>query len=167
MRYGAILAALLALLVAPAAPVLAQALPVIGEEERHAGYYYPPLTSAEVYKSRGQAMPTASREVRLGFVTGLTHQQLSKPYPPTYVMFAKGAEAEKMIIVALGEQGFAGIYQGRALLAQLTAVARASQLFRDFAVEDLFTFLDLARMLGFAQVTISDGLSFAHQIELK
>lgn len=137
------------------------------EDSRHAGYYYPPLTSTEVYKARGQVLQQATRETRLAFVTGLTQQQMSRPYPPNFAIFAKGEDAEKMIIVSIGDTGFRGIYQARALLAQLTAVSRTSQLLRDFAVEDLFTFLDLARMLGFEQLTISDGDTFAHQIEIK
>jgi len=135
--------------------------------ERHIGYYYPPLTSEEVYKARASQMPNATRETRLAFVTGLTHQQLSRPYPPNFVIFAKGAEAEKLIIMAMGVQGFEGIYQARALLAQLTAVARTSQLLREYAVEDLFTFLDLAKLLGYRQLTISDGIGFSHRIEIE
>jgi hypothetical protein len=145
----------------------ARAQAIVNEDSRHAGYYYPPLTSTEIYKARGAVLPQATRETRLAFVTGLTQQQLTRPYPPNFAIFAKGDDAEKMIIVSMGDQGFRGIFQGRALLAQLTAVSRTSQLLRDFAVEDLFTFLDLARLLGFSQLTLSDGETFAHQIELK
>lgn len=134
---------------------------------RHAGYYYPPLTSGEIYTARALVMQAASREFRLGFVTALTQQQLARPYPPAYSIFAKGEIAEKMIIVSLGHHGFKGLYQARGLLAQLTAVARGSPLFREIAVEDLFTFLDLVRMLGFDELTISDGESFSHRIELR
>ena len=137
------------------------------DDDRHAGYYYPPLSSTEIYQARATPLQQATRETRLAFVTGLTQQQMARPYPPNFAIFAKGGEAEKMIIVAMGEAGFSGLYQARALLAQLTAVARTSQLLRDFAVEDLFTFLDLIRLLGYSQLTISDGLNFAHQIELQ
>jgi len=151
-------------LILPIRPLAAQAM---ADDERHAGYYYPPVTSSEDYRARSQPMKDAGRATRLAFVTGVTHQQLAKPYAPAFVIFAKGTDAEKLIIVAQGQQGFQGIYQARALLAQLTAVARTSQLFRDYAVEDLFTFVDLARLLGFTQITISDGMAFAHRIELR
>lgn len=164
MRVGGLFGPLAALLFCLAAlPVWAQA----GDDSRHAGYYYPPLSSTEAYTARGSVLPQATRETRLAFVTGLTQQQMTRPYPPNFAIFAKGEDAEKMIIVAMGDQGFRGLFQGRALLAQLTAVARTSQLLRDFAVEDLFTFLDLIRLLGYSQLTISDGETFAHQIELK
>ena len=72
-----------------------------------------------------------------------------------------------MIIVALGNQRIATIYQARALLAQLTAVARASEFFAELGVETDFTFFDLARMLGFSRLTISDGKHFTHRVEIE
>ena len=70
-------------------------------EDRHVGYYYPPPTSEEVYKARARTLPEASRSLRIRFVTGVTQQLQTRPFPPTAAMFAKGAEAEKLIIVAL------------------------------------------------------------------
>jgi hypothetical protein len=58
------------------------------------------------------------------------------------------------------------IYRVRALLATLTASARMTPIFRENGVEDLLTFLDLLKMLGFKQITVSDGDKFAHQILL-
>ena len=136
-------------------------------ESNHAGYYYPKLTSSEIFRARAQPMKKASRESRIGFVTGITQSQLARPYAPNFVLFAKGDEAQKLILISLGDSGFRNLYQARALLAQMTAVARGSPLLRDLAVEDLFTFLDLARMLGFEQITVSDGVHFAHQVTLK
>ena len=72
-----------------------------------------------------------------------------------------------MIIVALGDRGFRSLYQARGVLAQLTAVSRTSQIFRDLGVEDYFTFFDLAKLLGFQLITVSDGESFAHQIDIR
>jgi len=135
--------------------------------DRHEGYYYPSPVTSETYVSRAQVMPEAVRATRLGFVTGLTQQLLSRPYAVGYVIFAKGADAQKMIIVAQGQNGFRTLYQARALLAELTAVARSTTLLQELAVEDIFTFFDLARLLGFDQITISNGIDFSHQIELE
>lgn len=136
------------------------------DDDRHEGYYYPSPVTSETYESRAQVMPEASRATRLGFVTGLTQQLLSRPYPPGYVIYAKGADAEKMIIVSVGANGFQTLYQARALLAELTAVARSTSLLQELSVEDIFTYFDLARLLGFRQITISNGVDFSHQIEL-
>ncbi len=136
------------------------------QSDRHAGYYYPEPTS-EIYISRARQLPDTGRERRIAFITGITGEQLSRPYPPQYAIFAKGESAEKMIIVALNRGAIASLYQGRALLAQLTAVARATKFFREMAVEDYFTFFDLAKLLGFTRITISDGKSYAHRVELQ
>ena len=69
--------------------------------------------------------------------------------------------------MGIGSNGFRGIYQARAVLAQMTSIARTSPIFRENNVQDMFTFLDLARMLGFEELTISDGQSFAHRIAIK
>jgi hypothetical protein len=132
--------------------------------DRHAGYYYPEPTSIETYVARAGTLPRAGREMRIGFVTGMTAQQLSASYPPPFAIFAKGEQAQKLLIVSLSDNGFHTLFQARALLAQLTSVARASDLFRDMGVEDFFTFFDLAKLLGFELITISDGDTFAHQV---
>lgn len=137
------------------------------DDDRHEGYYYPGPVTSERYGGRADEVANADRGQRLGFITGLTGEQLARPYWPTFVIFAKGAEAEKMIIVATGDSGFRTIYQARALLAQLTATARGTPLFRELKVEDLFTFFDLAKMLGFDQIVISDGESFSHKVSIE
>ena len=136
-------------------------------DDRHEGYYYPGPVTSERYVGRADQIANADRGQRLGFITGLTGEQLARPYWPTFVIFAKGADAEKMIIVASGDGGFRTIYQARALLAQLTATARGTPLFRELKVEDLFTFFDLAKMLGFNQIVISDGESFSHRVSIE
>lgn len=146
---------------------LGLALPALAAgDDRHEGYYYPAISSSEDYVSRAQVMPNANRDIRIGFIVAQTVGQGKQPYPPLYAMFAKGDEAEKLIIVGLDDASFATLFRARAVLAQLTAVARSTDLFRSLAVEDYFTFFDLVRMLGFTQITISDGRSYAHRIEL-
>ncbi len=135
-----------------------------GAADRHAGYYYPPPASNEVYEARAVTLPDASRARRILFVTELTNQMMSNPYPPPFALFAKGAEAEKMIITSLYQDGYNTLYRMRALLALLSARARATPVFSDYQVEDLFTFLDLLKLLGFEQLTVTDGDKFAHQI---
>ncbi len=146
-------------------PLLA-ATQAVHAQDRHAGYYYPPLSSEEAYRARTPVMNDASRETRIGFIVAQTNSQRERNYAPRYAIFAKGDKAEKLIIIGLDEGSFATLYRARAVLAQLTASARGSALFRNLAVEDLFTFFDLAKMLGFTQVTISDGKSYAHRIAL-
>jgi hypothetical protein len=136
-------------------------------DDRHAEYYYPAPQSSEVYEARAEILPEASRRSRIAFVTHVMNEMIRKnPYPPQYAIFAKGTEAEKMIIVGLVGDSYDTLYRMRALLAMLTAVARTTPLFKEERVEDYFTYLDLCRMLGFKQLTVSDGKTFAHQIRI-
>ena len=155
-----------ALLVSIAGPALAQDE---GEEssDRHAGYYYPEPQSEETYVARAVTLPDSDRSRRLGFVTLLTQQQLTAPYSPSIAMFAKGEEAEKLIIVGLRDGPMDTIYRARGVLAMLTASARTSELFRQYQVQDIFTFFDLLKLLGFERLTVTNGKDFAHVIYIE
>ncbi|MEN8195958.1 MAG: molybdopterin-guanine dinucleotide biosynthesis protein A [Pseudomonadota bacterium] len=133
-------------------------------DDRHADYYYPDPASTETYEARARTLAAANRTQRIAFVTGVTLKQRERPHPPILAMFAKGEEAQKLIIVGLVDERLNTIYRARAVLAMLTATARATPIFREYQVEEIFTFLDLCKMPGFEQVTISDGKDFAHQI---
>jgi hypothetical protein len=136
-------------------------------ESRHEGYYYPKITSREVYKARTKTLPKMNRHERLLFVSATTEQQGSANYAPRYVVFAKGDEAEKLIIVGLDDQTLGTIYRERALLAALSSLARLTPLLRDADLEDTLTFYDLVKMMGFTQITISDGRHVSHRVTLQ
>lgn len=133
-------------------------------EDKHAGYYYPEPQSIEEYEARAPQLPGSDRSVRLNFIAGIIQQIAEEPYPPTYAMFAKGENAEKLIIVGVRDGFYDTLYRARALLAALTSLSRATPLFHDLDPEQRFTFFDLCYMLGFEQLTISNGREFAHQV---
>lgn len=160
MRILSILAMAIALAVMALSPEPAAA------QDRHVGYYYPRPANTEVYQSRAKQLPSVNRTTRIGFVTGLTAQQAERPYPAQTAIFAKGSEAEKLIIVSLTEGRINTIYRARAVLALLTATSRTTEIFQKFRVETVFTFLDLCKMLGFKQLTITDGVTFSHQFKI-
>ena len=132
--------------------------------DRHAGYYYPEPATSETYKARTLTHGEASREMRIGFVVTLTNKMLNRPYPPGFAVFVKGAEAEKLIIVALRDDYIDTLYRARALFALLTSVVRSSPFIIEHGLQDFVTFFDLVKLLGFSQITISDGDAFAHQV---
>jgi hypothetical protein len=136
-------------------------------DDRHAGYYYPEPKTTEVFHSPAQTLQEANRALRVAFVTGTTQQQFDRPYPPQVAVFAKGDEAEKLIIVALVDGRVDTLYRARAIFANMTAAARQLPAFAQMGVQDTFTFFDLAKLLGFKQITISDGRDFAHQVMIE
>ena len=137
-----------------------------GEDDR-AGYYYPPITSEEAFVRELVPTPPADRAVRTNFVTEVTKAQLAAPETPRFAVFAKGEEAEHMIIVALDDQVFRTLYRARALLAQLTANARGTKFFVESNLQFTATWFDLAKMLGFRDIVISDGATWSHRIALE
>ncbi|MGH7864853.1 MAG: molybdopterin-guanine dinucleotide biosynthesis protein A [Candidatus Binataceae bacterium] len=150
--------------VAESAAMAAQSEIEADEGDLHEGYYYPKPQSVELYPARVHALPESDRIRRQSFVIGLTKQLVAGQYAPSYAIFAKGDASDKLIIVALMDGHLNTIYRARALLATFTSVARATAFFQQNTQPDEATFLDLLKLLGFRQVTISDGRAFAHQI---
>lgn len=134
---------------------------------KHSGYYYPEPEVVERYGPRAETLPEANRTLRVGFITGMTNAQLSKPVRPGVAIFAKGDEAQKMIVVVLEDGYIDTLYRARAFFAMMTAVARTLPIFEQHGVETWFTFFDLAKMLGFELITFTNGDDFAYQVVLE
>jgi hypothetical protein len=156
-----ILFAALAILLAPMSFHPARA------DDPQAGYYYPKPKSTETYQARVATMPDADRSQRIAFITGVAKEIASRPYAAGYLVFAKGDEADKLIIVGMQDGSLSTVYRARALLASLTASARSTQFFQQNTIADYATFLDFLKLLGFKQVTITDGVAFAHQVKIE
>lgn len=135
--------------------------------DRHAGYYYPDPIYKEIYKARAKSLKTASRKTRIAFVTSITQQNMQREFPPEAAIFAKGTDAEKLIIVGLVDGRLDTIYRARAIFANMTGAVRTLPIFQELGVEDVFTFFDLAALMGFKQITITNGRNFTHQVVLQ
>jgi hypothetical protein len=134
------------------------------ESSRHEGYYYPKPQTVEKYLSNVVTLPESDRIRRQAFVIGMTKQLLGGQYQPSYAIFVKGNDSEKLIIVGLIDGQLDTVYRARALLATFTSVARTTPFFQQNVQPDTATFFDFMKLLGFKQVTISDGKKFAHQV---
>lgn len=132
--------------------------------DAHAGYYYPAPQTRETYVSELAPAPDTGKTSRAAFVIGLARQHEDRDRAAGYHLFAKGTDLEKLIIVATGDGRYDTLYRLRALLASLTSMARQSDLFtRSNQPQDL-NFLDFCKLIGFTQVTVSNGRDVAHQI---
>lgn len=147
--------------------LVALAPPAARADDKHEGYYYPAVASSEVYKSRVKTFKDSNRARRIGFVTGVTAGQTERPYAPITAMFAKGDDADKLILIGLQDGPMDTLYRARAVLAMLTATARTTAVFRDLDPDAQYTFLDLLKLLGFTQITVSDGKTWAHRIDIE
>ncbi len=143
------------------------ALEIAGEDEEgnlHEGYYYPKPQTIEHYTARVVALPDSDKIRRQGFVIGMARQLVSAQYAPDYAIFAKGNDSQKLIIVGLHDGALDTIYRARALFASMTLIARSTPFFQKNAQAEETTFFDLLKLLGFKQVTITDGKEFCHQV---
>jgi hypothetical protein len=134
------------------------------EQSGHEGYYYPKPQTLEHYVSSAITLGDSDKVRRQGFVIGMTKQLLDGKYAPGFAIFAKGAQSEKLIIVGMVDGQLNTVYRARALLAELTAVARSTPFFQQNTQPEQSTFFDFMKLLGFHQITITDGRAFAHQV---
>jgi hypothetical protein len=136
--------------------------------DRHAGYYYPEPVTKEVYRPRSRKVMGANKQARIALVANIANVVLNTAgYPPQYAIFSRGERQEKLIIVGIRDGAYNTIFRTRALLAQLTAVARTTRVIQEQMKPGDLTFLDLLNLMGFEQMTISDGKSFSHQIIIR
>lgn len=132
--------------------------------DSHAGYYYPPAQTTEPYVSEVDVALDANKRSRAAFVIGLAAQQSQQSYAPGYHLFAKGGDLEKLIIVATSDGQYNTLFRMRALLASLTSMARGTELFARTDAPQELNFLDFCKLIGFKQVTVSNGKDVTHQI---
>ena len=147
--------------IVPALALLLWAGAAPAEQE---GYYYPPITSSESFARTLAEAPPAGREERIAFVTQFTREQLGLGYAPRFALLAKGGEAEELIIVALDDEVFRTLHRARAVMAQLSAPARMTEFFARNRVADVATFYDMLKLMGFRNLTLSDGVAWSHRV---
>ena len=135
--------------------------------DAHAGYYYPEPQTREAYISEVETAPDADKRSRAAFVVGLAAQHEKQSHAAGYHLFAKGTELEKLIIVATGDGQYDTLFRLRALLASLTSKSRSTELFARTNQPQELNFFDFCKLIGFTQVTISNGKDVAHQVKIR
>ena len=136
----------------------------VAAQERYEGYYYPEVTSQEQFTRVIREGPASNKGVRVEFVTNLTAAQLAAPESPRFVFFAKGADAKHLTLIALDDDVFSTLFRARAVMAQMTSNMRNNEFFREQGLEFVATFYDLLQIMEFDTLVISDGETWAHQV---
>jgi hypothetical protein len=172
-RFAASLAVLVAFGALPALAQQQQPKPAAAatapkaDEDKYVGYYYPKPTATETYTSPMQTIAGAERAQRVQFATVVSQGTIQSAYRVPYSVFVKGEKADKMIIVGLQPGEMSTIYRARAILANMTTMSRLSPFFQERTIAEDANFFDLLKLLGFQQITISDGDKFTHQVNIK
>jgi hypothetical protein len=152
---------------APAKPAAAPAPAKVAGEDRYIGYYYPKPTATETFESTMQTIDKVERAQRIQFVTVVSQGTIQSAYRVPYAVFAKGEKADRLIIVGLQQGELNTIYRMRALLANMTTMSRLSPFFQERTVAEDATFFDLLKLLGFRELTITDGEKTTLQVTIK
>lgn len=133
-------------------------------QERYEGYYYPDVTSQEQFTRVIRDSLSPGKNVRVDFVTSLTAAQLAAPESPRFVFFAKGSDARHLTLIALDDEVFSTLFRARAVMAQMTSNVRGNEFFRTQGLAAVATFYDLLQIMEFDTLVISDGATWAHQV---
>ena len=141
--------------------------PSVAQEDRYVGYYYPTITSNEVFDRVIPSPRVANRFIRVDFVTQLTNGQLAAPGSPRFAMFAKGEAASQLVIVGLQDDTFKTLFRARAVMAQMTANVRSLPMFEGEGLQFYVTFYDLLQLLEFDSLVLTDGESWSHRVQFK
>jgi hypothetical protein len=141
--------------------------PKAAGDDRYIGYYYPKPTATETFESSMQTIAGAERAQRVQFVTVVSQGTIQSAYRVPYAVFAKGEKADRLIIVGMQQGELNTIYRMRALLANMTTMSRLSPFFQERTVAEDATFFDLLKLLGFREVTITDGEKTTLQVTIK
>lgn len=136
----------------------------LAAQDRYEGYYFPQVSTEEVFDRVVLDVPGADKAVRVDFVNVLTTAQLAAPESPRFVFFTKGDDDKTLILVALDDEVFATVFRARALLAQLSVNVRKSGYFKQEHLQYVATFYDLLQLLAFDELIISDGRNWAHRV---
>lgn len=152
---------------AKAAATAPAAAPKAAGEDRYIGYYYPKPTATETFESTMQTIAGAERAQRIQFVTVVSQGTIQSAYRVPYAVFAKGEKGDRMIIVGMQQGELNTIYRMRALLANMTTMSRLSPFFQERTVAEDATFFDLLKLLGFRELTITDGEKATLQVTIK
>ena len=152
---------------AKAAATAPAAAPKAPGEDRYIGYYYPKPTATETFESSMQTIAGTERAQRIQFVTVVSQGTIQSAYRVPYAVFAKGEKADRLIIVGLQQGELNTIYRMRALLANMTTMSRLSPFFQERTVAEDATFFDLLKLLGFRELTITDGEKTTLQVTIK
>jgi hypothetical protein len=141
--------------------------PKAAGDDRYIGYYYPKPTATETFESSMQTIAGAERAQRVQFVTVVSQGTIQSAYRVPYAVFAKGEKADRLIIVGMQQGELNTIYRMRALLANMTTMSRLSPFFQERTVAEDATFFDLLKLLGFRELTITDGEKTTLQVTIK
>lgn len=148
-------------------PNLKEIAPTTVNEATGSGLFYPAPISFD------------EPEIRFGLISGvgLTERQFfadqinlaaTSPQRTLPIVAQSVGDGRKtLVLLVLGTEGPTTGYMSRALLARLTSVTRFAPAIAEMGLSSEFDIYNMAAVLGFERIVVTDGRTFAHEAKLK
>ena len=139
----------------------------VGGKELNGHQFYPTPKVIENYKSRRRVLTSTQNKTRIAFVNNILRAFIHRDAKERVFVFAKGKNAENMIIMDSVNGNLNTIFKVRAFIEVLPVLLRNSPIYRKFKNSEIPPFLDLAKMNGFKTITFTDGDKYSFRFILK
>lgn len=131
-----------------------------------AGIYFPPPTSFESPQVRFAQMGGVGANQRQLFVDQVNVAATNTGRSVPVVAQAVGSENHTLVLIYLTAENDMTPYLARGILARLTSIARFAPAIAEMGLTAEFDIYNMAAVMGFERIVVSDGRSFAHQANL-
>ena len=140
--------------------------PAAMDEATGAGEYFPLVSSFETPDIRFGQMANAGAEPRQLFVDQLNLAAISQGRKFPIVAQAVGENGETLVFMNLDGEWAMTPYLARGILARLTSITRFAPAIAEMGLSSEFDIYNMAAVLGFARIIVTDGRDFAHEARL-
>lgn len=137
------------------------------DEATGVGRYYPPASSVETPNILFERMEGVGPQQRQSFADQINLAASAPGRTVPIVVQAVGADKQTLVFLYIGAEGPMTPYLARGILARLTSITRAAPAIAEMGLSSEFDVYNMAAVLGFSRVIVTDGRDFAHQANLR
>ncbi len=127
--------------------------------------YYPPIVSVDTPEIRFSPKGEVEAQKRLFFVDQVNLAAAGNSFP--IVAQAVGDRNATLVIMNIDSPEAMTPYIARAMLARMTSVTRFLPEISDLGLSAEFDIYNMAAVLGFNRIVVTDGRNFSHKAELE
>ena len=131
------------------------------------GQYFPPVTATEDRPVRFGMMSGAGPAQRQYFTDRVNMETSGRGLSAPIVVQSVGAEQDVLVLMVSGFQEPLTPYISRGLLARMTSVVRFAPAVTEIGLSQKLDVYDVAAVLGFKQIVVTDGRTTAFATELQ
>lgn len=139
---------------------------VIVDAQSGEGWFYPPVKATEVRPVRFGMMSGAGPAQRQYFTDRVNMETSGRGLTAPLVVQSVGEEHDVLVLMVSGFHEPLTPYISRGLLARMTSVVRFTPTITEMGLSQELDVYDVASVLGFKQIVVTDGRSAAFATDL-